>query len=101
MVDTTEEEVLSLLAANHAQLWPGDGAAMVVQLLTGPPKGCHIWLAGGDLRALLAMRAGLEAWARAQGCENISLTGRRGWLRVLEPYGYRPVGDDLVKELMP
>lgn len=99
MVDTTEAEVVQLLASDHAQLWPGDGAAMVVQLLAGPPKGAHIWLAGGDMTGLLAMRPGLEAWARWQGCREISLNGRRGWQRVLAEHGYAPQGENLIKGL--
>ena len=98
MVDTTEPEVLADLAANRAHLWLGDGAAMVLQLLRPPPV-AHIWLAGGDLAGLMAMRGGLEAWARSQGCEAITINGRRGWQRVLGPFGYVPDGVELRKAL--
>jgi hypothetical protein len=98
MVDTTEAEVLADLEANRAQLWMGDGAAMVLQLLTPPPT-LHIWLAGGELGGLLDMRGGMEAWARSQGCEAVTINGRRGWDRVLKPYGYEPDGEELRKAL--
>lgn len=98
MVDTTEEEVLGLLAANQAQLWQGDASAMVLQLLRPPPT-LHIWLAGGEMSDLLAMRGGMEAWGRSQGCEFVTINGRRGWARVLAPFGYEPDGEELRKSL--
>lgn len=98
MVDTDEAEVLDLLRRNHAQLWLGDGAAMVIQLLSPPPI-AHIWLAGGELSGLLDMRGGLEAWSRSQGCEAVTINGRSGWRRLLAPYGYEPDGDELRKAL--
>lgn len=97
MVDTTEAEVVADLEANRATLWPGDSAAMVTQLIA--PSSCHIWLAGGLMADLLAMRAGLEAWARAQGCAELTINGRRGWARVLAPFGFAPDGEELRKVL--
>lgn len=98
MVDATEAEVLALLASNRAQLWQSDNSAMVLQLLRPPPT-LHIWLAGGEMSDLLGMRGGMEAWARSQGCEFVTINGRRGWARVLAPFGYLPDGDELRKAL--
>jgi hypothetical protein len=98
MVDTTEEEVFADLIANRAQLWRGERSAMVLQLIAPPPV-LHIWLAGGDLDDLLAMRAGLEAWGRTQGCEAVTINGRNGWRRVLARFGYEPDGEELRKAL--
>jgi hypothetical protein len=98
MVDTTEAEVLALLAANQAQLWAAERAAMVLQLLKPPPT-LHIWLAGGEMTDLLDMRGGMEAWARSQGCEFVTINGRRGWARVLKPYGYVPDAEEVRKAL--
>jgi hypothetical protein len=98
MVDTTEAEVLELLRANQAQLWQGDTAAAVLQLIRPPPT-LHIWLAGGSMAGLLEMRAGMEAWGRSQGCDYVTINGRRGWARVLAPFGYEPDGEELRKAL--
>lgn len=98
MIDTTEPEVIAELDANRAQLWLGDGAAAVVQLVT-PPPAVHVWLAGGCMDGILAMRGGLEAWGRSQGCQYITINGRRGWARVLAPFGYEPDGEELRKPL--
>lgn len=97
MVDTTEAELLAELAANRATLWPAPNAAMVTQLIA--PDFLHVWIAGGDLSALLDMRGGIEAWGRAQGARKVSINGRRGWARVLAQHGYQPDGEELVKVL--
>lgn len=97
-VDTTESDVVAMLAANQATLWCGERSAMVMQLLTPPPT-LHIWHAGGDMDDLLTLRGGMEAWGRSQGCEQITINGRRGWARVLAPFGYEPDGEELRKAL--
>lgn len=97
-VDTTEEELVAEIEANRATLWCGDGSAMVMQLLTPPPT-LHIWHAGGNLDDLLSLRGGMEAWGRSQGCKLVTINGRKGWARVLAPFGYERDGDELRKVL--
>lgn len=98
MVDVTEAEMIALIAESKATLWPGERSALVVQLQVPPPT-AHIWIAGGDMDELMAMRVGLETWARGQGCEWISLEGRRGWNRMLSPHGWERHGEELRKRL--
>lgn len=93
-------DVLELLRAQKAQLWPGEGGALVTQLLETPEGRClHVWLGGGAMRSLLDMRAGLEAWGRQQGCDYATINGRAGWDRVFRPFGYTRVDGELRKTL--
>ena len=48
---------------------------------------------------VLALRPGLEAWARGAGCARITLDGRKGWARVLAPFGYRRAGHEIERRL--
>lgn len=92
--------LLAVLHANQATLWPGDDGAMVTQLVVTPEgRFLHVWLAGGSLEALMGLRPGVEAWGRAQGAEYVSIHGRQGWARLLEPFGYRRDGEELVKKI--
>jgi len=98
--EVRRDHLAQLLTAQQAQLWPGEGGALVTQLITLPEgKFVHVWLGGGRMRSLLDMRAGVEAWGRQQGCDFASINGRKGWDRVFEPFGYTRMGDELVKEL--
>ena len=56
--------------------------------------------AGDDLASwILEALHALETWAREMGATQIVLEGRRGWERVLRPYGFNPTRTVCVKEL--
>ncbi|CAN5519994.1 hypothetical protein BH10PSE5_BH10PSE5_34260 [soil metagenome] len=96
----TEAELLDDILSGRAQLWAGEAAAMVTQrVCEDGVHRLHVWLGGGDLRELLAMRPGIEAWARGQGCKHITIDGRAGWSRVLRRLGYPVVGHQLQRTL--
>lgn len=97
--DATEAVVLAELAAGRAQLWPGARSAGVTQLLLAEEPFLHIWIAGGDMRELVAMVPGLAAWARAQGARSLRVNGRKGWSRVLQGAGFEMDGDELRRGL--
>lgn len=99
MVDTTEAEVLALLESGQATLWPGKRSAMVTQLIRAEELFGHVWLGGGDLRELLELQPGAEAWGRAQGAVAVRINGRPGWARVLRRRGFEPFGSELRKAL--
>ncbi len=95
-----EASLLADLASGRAHLWAGKAAALVTQCVVDDRGAClHVWLAGGDLDEILAMRPGVEAWARGRGCERVTINGRRGWTRVLGRYGYARVGGELERRL--
>ena len=95
------EHVLALVAAGECQFWPGEKSAIITEIARYPKKTVlHFWLAGGDLEELEAMSARIEEWAREQGCQRITLAGRKGWARTfLQGRGYEPQWAVLAKEL--
>lgn len=95
----TEAEVQADLLAGRAQLWAGREAAFVTQLAVDEEPYVLVWLAGGALRELLAMQAGVEAWARGHGAVHAWIQGRKGWARALRKSGFEPHGDGLRKVL--
>lgn len=97
------DDVARLIAEGRAHFWPGRRCAVVTEFYDYPRlKACNMWLLGGDLRELLAMRPVIEAWARGQGCARVVGGGpRRGWERVLRGSGYRPGWIIYCKELSP
>lgn len=42
---------------------------------------------------------GMVKIAQEQGCDSISITGRRGWVKFLKPYGFNEKMVTVVKEL--
>lgn len=80
-------------------LWPGAGCAIVTRIVMTPERTIHVWLGGGDMEEMLAMRAGIEAVGRLMGCRYATLSGRKGWARVFRKYGFEAVDDVLRKAL--
>lgn len=85
--------------AGNARLWLGERSAAVTQIEEHPRlKALTVWLAGGDLGELKdVLLPQAEAFARAQGCRFLAVTGRQGWARTL---GYRPIHWTCAKELI-
>ena len=94
--DAPLAEVLADLSTAHAQLWiahEGDDIAMAMLTQCGE-RVCHIWHLGGrEPSRWLHLIEDLKARAKERGFHTITLEGRRGWQRLLAPYGFRPVAD--------
>ncbi len=96
------QDVARLIEAGQAHFWPGDGCAVVTEFWTTPRlKALNFWLLGGRLKALLALRPHIEAWALEQGCDRAMGGGvHAGWARVLARAGYEPRWTIYCKELI-
>lgn len=93
--DTLQDLELAL-AAGSALLWIGERSGLVT---TRHGYDLHVWLGCGDLRELKSIAPGVFAHARAIGCTDITIEGRRGWDRVLRDLGFVRDGDELRKRL--
>ncbi len=100
LTDATEAELITALLNGQAMIWPGDAAAMVTSLEEGPEgRFLHVWLAGGDLDGVMALKPGVEAWGRAMGCKFVNINGRPGWARLLRGDGFALIDGELRKPL--
>lgn len=94
--DETEKDALDLLEAGNAQLWVAhDGrgirGAAVTRLATVPNgrRICFCMACGGVGFSEWADCIGaIEKFAKANKCDAVRLSGRRGW-RVYKPLGYK------------
>lgn len=87
--ETTPGDVLADILAGRAQLWPIEGACVVTQCMLSPEGPLiHAWLGGGNLGEMIQLRAGIEAYGRAMGCQFATIQGRRGWARLYRAHGY-------------
>jgi hypothetical protein len=94
-------EVERSLEDGRAQLWLAVDPAPVAAMVTKKDgETLEIWLAGGAVMSgcVPFLETSLSA-ARQAGATNARIIGRKGWARVLAPYGWRPSGDELVKDL--
>lgn len=96
-LEDDERYVVGRLLEGSAQLWLGERAAMVTEV-TAHPRKVHVWLAGGDLAEILSFIPGIAAWGRMMGCTEATIEGRKGWSRVLKPYGF--TGDTVLRKML-
>lgn len=87
-------EVQDRLTFNELLCWENEEqTACIVARLVVPARGgrpiMHVYLATGQMNAVLALADEVEAWARGASCAGMSLVGRRGWVRVLEDRGWQ------------
>ena len=83
------EDVLAGIFEGCYQFWPAPNGAVVTEILCYPQsKTLHIFLGGGDIGQLLDMESSLIAFAQINECDEITITGRRGWVKALRSIGF-------------
>ena len=93
-------DVMEMVEQGHAQMF-GDAGGMVVTEIKRYPRltALNMWLAAGELPAVLAQYPVVEAFARDIGATRLEGTGRMGWTRVMGRRGWQPRGILMVKDL--
>ena len=92
------KHVIQELVEGSKQIWLGTigkefVATVVTHIIEYPnKKTCEICYLGGEsgtgvLDALNEVKE-IEQWARLQGCDDMQVFGRRGWLKALNKHGY-------------
>lgn len=95
----TFEDVYDRILDGKLQLWPAERGCAVTEIVVYPKKKVlHVFLAGGEMDQIIDMIDSAVAWSKTQGCSSMTISGRNGWKRVLEKYGYKAVMTVLEKE---
>lgn len=86
------EDVLDQVRRGQAQMWTEGDACIVTEVHDYPRKRVlSFWLATGELQDVIALSRKVLAWGRENGCVSATLTGRRGWEKVLAAEGWAPM----------
>jgi hypothetical protein len=79
------EDVAMALDKDEMQLWPGINTAIVTEILEFPQKKIiHVFLAAGDMNEVIRILPYIEKHGKKEGCEELSMIGRKGWERVMD-----------------
>lgn len=85
------DDIIDGLAVGKYQGWNVDGLYAVTVINDYPQKRvCVIQLCGGTLteEALAKGLFLIEGFAKENGCTDVQLQGRKGWVKVLSQYGF-------------
>ena len=93
------KDIVDGVLCGTMQLWEGEKGCAITEIVVYPNKKVlHVFLAGGELEQITDMEGDAVKWAKAQGCEGMSLSGRFGWKKILNEYGWKPQQLVLTKE---
>jgi hypothetical protein len=83
--------VVDALLSGRFQMFQTEEAIIITEIVVYPRKRTlHVFVAAGELEAVMALQPAVEAFARGAGCTAMTTTARKGFLRVLPGYGWRP-----------
>jgi hypothetical protein len=79
----TEDDILAGLISGRMLLWVSGRSGVVTEVAAFPRVKClNIFLAGGKMADVMALREAITTYARGLGCKRITmLAARRGWER--------------------
>ena len=96
----TFKDIVKSVTCGEMQLWCGERAAIVTEIVCYPNKKLlHIFLAGGEMDAVLDIEESIIHWAKLQGCSGLSLAGRKGWAKALANRDWAQAHVVLTKEI--
>lgn len=91
-------DLWEMVRTGAVQFWATPNSATITAIETTPKKRVlFVRYSGGDLSEILQVEKSICTWAESQGCDQILISGRRGWLRVLD--GYEEGSTVMVKQL--
>ena len=86
------DDVVQGIVSGRMQLWPAEKGCAVTEIVVYPRKKVlHVFLAAGEMDQLIDMIDAAAAWGIQNGCESMTMSGRHGWLRVLDKKGWKSV----------
>jgi hypothetical protein len=78
------EDVAMALNKDEMQFWPGVNTAIVTRIITYPKlKSIHVFLAAGDMDEVVRILPFIEKHGKMEGCTHMTMTGRKGWEKVM------------------
>lgn len=82
-------DIVEGVQSTRMQLWANETGAAITEIVKYPRKTVlNVFIAGGDMDQLIEMLDSAKHWGRLQGCDTIAMSGRPGWLRVLNKHGW-------------
>jgi len=92
-------DIVDGIYSGHMQLWVADKGCLVTEIVVYPKKKVlNVFLGGGEMDELSGMHEKVIRWAKDHGCSGATITGRKGWVRAFQKFGWKPLHTTIVKE---
>jgi len=94
------KDICDGVLSGKMQLWAGDEGCAVTEIVVYPKrKVLHVFLAGGKMEQILDFEESAAEFAKLNGCNGMTLAGRKGWARVHRNRGWKEQFVTLSKEI--
>lgn len=88
----TFDDIVGMVLQNRVFFFSYDDAFVIMEKIDYPQFSVfHVFLAGGELEAVLSVHPEMERLGRQLGCKYLSMAGRKGWQRPLADRGWQHV----------
>lgn len=96
----TFDDIVAMVMTNKVMFFSFDECFTVMEKIDYPQYSTfHCFLAGGNLEAVLGIIPQMRAVGQVLGCKYLSMSGRKGWSKVLESQGWQYVSTAMFVEL--
>ena len=97
------KDIVDVIISGNMQLWLGANGCAITEIVVYPNKKVlHVFLAGGDkglgIEQITDMHDDAIEFGKQQGCVGMTVTGRKGWKKVLQSRGWSEQFTTLLKE---
>ena len=97
-------DIVDGVQSGHMQLWMGERGCAVTEIIVYPNKKfLHVFLAGGEMGhgidQITDMHDSAVEFAKRNGCQGMTVSGRAGWKKILASRGWKQQFVTLAKEL--
>ena len=92
------EDIGEAVLEGRMQMWVLNDSVAITQLERYPKKLlAHVFLGAGEMDDMHEILRNVEEWAANVGASKVYISGRKGWVRNLNPFGYMPTSTTVSK----
>lgn len=85
------EDVVEAVADGRMQMWANGETVAITEVLCYPRKKVlHVFIGSGKRKELFEMLDSAWQWGQEIGCSSMTLAGRKGWMKLMGKFGFKP-----------
>lgn len=85
------EDVVHAVHDGRMQMWANGETVAITEVICYPRKKVlHVFIGSGKRKELFEMIDSAWQWGQSIGCSGMTLAGRKGWMKLMGKFGFKP-----------
>lgn len=85
------EDVADAVVDGRMQMWVNGETVAITEIIVYPRKKVlHVFIGSGKRKELFEMIESAWQWGQSIGCTGMTLAGRKGWMKLMGKFGFKP-----------